>query len=1058
MIVGQTGVDVAVRLVGPLGEEIATADGVGGRKEPELLSWIASTDGDFRLLVTPREPAGAGPYKVTLEELRSSTKGDAERVAAERTTSEADHWLAREDADAKREALTRYEKGLALWQSVGDRRREVKALNQIGLIHRRLGETEKALSLYERALALAREAGDLAGEAETRNNLGVARYQGGQSQMAIQDLQESLRLWEELGETDQIASTAYSLGAVQYSFSDLEGALASYERARGMGSMGTQAQILAGIASVFRDRGDVDSALGLYAQALDLSRKANHQTSEASILQNLGNSYLRQGELQKALDHFTRALELQEKLGDRGNQAWILYYLGVTSLHLGDADQALKHYNASLQIYRETGGMAWQGYVLRDIGWAHQMLGEPRVALEHYARALEIGNETGIRLIEAAALHGMGRAHLDLGEPGEAARLFERTLDFYRETQDALGELSALLELGRAFQALHDEKRAAESFRLALDLSRQRKTLLTEAVAQAALARLSRDQGDLQEAASAIEEALRIIESIRPKVASQWQRVSFFASRREYYDFYIDVQMRLHERDPAGGHLAAALAASERARSRALLDLLNEGRIDLRRGIDPELKRSEEEVGRRLSLLQGQLLDDLSKDGKHAARIELELDQAEEERERIDGQIQRDYPHYAAFSTPAPLPPEKIQGLLDEHTAFLQYAVGPEHSYLFVVTRDRLEGYRLPGAKELADEVDTLRGLLQEPGRRYFSRYAESAHRLYKTLLGPAEAMLRDKKRLILSPDGPLLLLSFEALLTSPDVPQAGGYESLSYLIRDRSVAYAPSASVFAELGRAPSATPASSEPALSFLGFADPDYGRWADGSASPADAGPIAQSFQRAGLLSLRRLPGSRREVEEATSLYPPEQFRLYVDGEATEENVKDNPYLRHARWIHFAVHGFVNETRPEYSGLVLTLDEDSREDGLLQVHEIFNLELDADLVVLSACETALGKNVKGEGLLGVSRALLYAGAASVVVSLWQVADNATPELMVSFYRQLLQSGDKAEALRVSKLKLIDGGTHAHPYYWAPFILIGQPGSGVTSPQVARQREGGF
>jgi CHAT domain-containing protein/Tfp pilus assembly protein PilF len=1037
--VDQGGVDVAARLVGPSGEEIAAVDGAGGRKEPELVSWIASTAGDFRLILSPHAAEGAGLYKVTLEERRPAVEGDSRRVAAERVTSEADHWLARGDKDDQRKALALYEEGLALWREAADPRREVKTLNQIGMIHRRLGHTDEALSLYEQALDLAVAAGDREGEAEVRNNLGVARQQQGQSQQAARDLQEALRLWQAIGDTEQIAWTSSSLGAVLFTLGDLEEALSCFQRAldllRAKGVLKVQqAFALTGIASIHRDRGDGDAALALYAQALDLSREAEDRRSEATVLQNMASTYLNLGELQKALDFFTDALELQQALGDKGMQAWLLYYLGNVSLHLGDEEQALKDFDRSLAIYREIGDVAWQGFVLRDIGWVHQKLEEPRVALEHYARAYEISREVDNRRIEVASLHGMGRAHLDLGEPREALELLQSAAALYVENQEAIGEISVLLDLGRAFQALDENERAAEHFQRALDLSRQRKSLMTEAVAQAALARLSRDRGLLPEAAAAAEDALRIIETIRPQVASERQRVSFFASRRDYYDFYIDVQMRLYERDPAGGHLEAALAASERARARVLLDLLAEGRIDLQKGIDPELKRREEEVGHRISLLQGQLMDDLSRGGTQVSRIESDLERAEEERERVERQIQRDYPQYAAIRAPAPLPARRIQELLDERTAFLEYAAGPECSYLFVVTRDRLDGYRLPAAQEIAGEVDALRELLQDPGRRGFGRYADVAHQLYKTLLGPAEAVLRDKKRLILSPDGPLLLLSFEALLTSPDGSRTGQYGSLPYLIRERSVAYVPSASVFAELRGTSSTAPAAAERAPFFVGFGDPEYGR--------------------AGLLSLRQLPGSRREVEEIAGLYAPDQARLYLGPQATEENVKNNPDVRTARWIHLAVHGLLNESRPEYSGLVLTLDDDTREDGLLQVYEIFNLELQADLVVLSACETALGKNVKGEGLLGVSRALLYAGASSLVVSLWQVADDTTPELMVSFYRQLAQGVDKAEALRLSKLKLIESGEpHARPYHWAPFILIGQPGNGVTSRQATRQ-----
>ncbi len=1052
--VDQTEADVALRLVSPSGEEIAASDGLGGKKENELVSWIAADGGSFRLLVAPHE-ANGGLYKLTLEELRPSRTGDTERVLAERAYIEASHWLALEDQGSKEKALAKWQESLALWQSIGDRPREIEALNFIGLIHRSRGDAVFALALYSRALALARQSTDRRGEAQALNNLGVAHHQLSQYKVAIQELQEARQIWEELDDQDELANTLYCLGVLQYDSNELGAALESFNRALGlrrkMNHAGGQALVLTGIATIYRERGEGDKALEMYRQALGLSRAVKDRNDEAMVLQNMASIYLRRGEVQEALELYTGALEIHRALGNRAPEGRVLSYLGTTSLYLGDGEQALAHYNQALQIHRELGNEVWEAYTLRDIGWAYDLRGEPQVALEHYTRANEIGLKLNDRRIQAHAIHGMGRAQRVLGAPREAVVLLERAVAFFQEAGSPLGEVNSMVDLGLAYQALPDPQRAAELFYRARDLSRQRKTLIAEANAQAAVARLERERGNLPAAAGAIEEAQRIIESIRPKVATQRQRVSFFASRRDYYDFDVDLQMRLHERDPAGGHLATALAVSERARARGLLDLLAEGRLDVRRGISAELKQREEETENRISLLQGDLLDDLSREGKQAARIEAELDRAEEDRERIEWQIQREHPHYAAFRNPAPLPLERIQGMLDDRTALLEYSIGEESSCLFVVTRDRLEGFRIPPSSEIAELVETLRGTLEDPGRRYRTLYIEAAYRLYEILLAPAKEMLHDKPHLIVSPDGPLLLLSFEALLTSPD-GGGSGYAGLPYLIREKSVTYVPSASVFAELGAsAEGAVPAAVGASL-FMGFADPAYDR-ASPAPGPAAAGPLARTLQDAGLPAPQRLTHSRGEVLEIASLFPPGQVRHYFDGDASEENVKANPDLRNARWLHFAVHGFVDEARPEYSGLVLSLDGDSKENGLLQVYEIFNLDLSADLVVLSACETALGKNVRGEGLLGVSRALLYAGAASVVVSLWQVADASTPDLMVRFYRHLMESGDKAEALRLSKLEMIQDGRYDRPYHWAPFILIGRPGSDVTLPHLARQ-----
>lgn len=1065
--VSQTGADVAVRLLAPSGAEIMAADGVGGRKEPELLSWIARESGDFRLAVTPHEAGGTGRYEVVLEELRPAGAGDEDRVEAERASSEGSHWWTRQDEESRRKALAAFTRAAPLWRSAGDRIKETDSLNQIGICHQRLGNTDTAVATYEKALALAQEIGYRMGEAEARNNLAIIYDVQFKDPRALSYYESALAIYEAEGKLNEVSSTLCNLGLYWNQRGEFGRAIDVFNRAlelkRSLGERVGEARVLAGLAMARRAE-EPKVALELFGQALERLEGEEDIQAEAHVTHGMASTYLLQGELQKAIELFTRALDLFQVLGAQIYEGMVLNSLGTTALYLGNLDEAKKRYDQALEIHRKVKNPLWEAYTLRDIGWYHSLRGEPEIALQHYAQGLEISRAQKDETGQAAGLHGLGRNRLALKDPGQAAKDLEAAIAIYRKRTN-FSEVGALLDLGRAWQALAEPEKAAESFRLALDFSRQRHSRITEAVAQAAMARLERDRGNLPAAASALEEALKIIESVRPKLASQRLRISFFASRREYYDLYVDLRMRMHERDPKAGHLAAAFAASEQGRGRALLDLLAEGRIDVRKGITPELKQRETEISSRVSSLQSQLLSDLSQGkGTRTAQIEAELVRAEEERERLEWQIRQEHHRYASVRSPSPLALDSIQELLDERTALLEFSVGQERSFLFVVTRGGVAGYPLPPAAELAELVETMRRGVQERGRRLFQSYADAASRLYEILIRPAEPLLGDRPNLIISPDGPLLQLSFEALLTAPPAGSgsaAGGYGSLPYLILDRSVSYVPSASILAELQEP---RPASAETATSklFLGFGAPDYGAASRApenrpagtpSAPAAPEGSLAQTFRDSGLLNPQPLPASREEVSRIAGLYPSDRVQLYLDGQASEANVKANPFLKDARLIHFAVHGFVNEKEPELSGLLLSLNGDPRENGLLQTYEIFNLELNADLVVLSACDTGLGKNVTGEGLIGVTRALLYAGAASVVVSLWQVGDTSTSDLMVRFYRHLNETGDRAEALRLSKLELIREGRFDHPNNWAPFILIGQPRSPVTPGALARQ-----
>jgi CHAT domain-containing protein/Tfp pilus assembly protein PilF len=1047
----QLGLDVAASLVGPAGEVLAVVDGPGGVRVPEMLPLLSPVTGDLRLILTPHAAdAPKGRYRATLEEIRPGRPEDPERVAAERAHAEAAHWQESEDGEGNRKALAGFEKALVHWRAAGDPRGQSDTLCRIGDLRRILEGPASAIPALEEALALALSAGHRRGEAEALNNLGLAWSAKGDREKAEQQYEEALRLWQDLGASRDEAVTRFNL-ALFHRGVDPDKAVQEVSRAlelnRALGDQAGQAINLVVLGGIYRDQGELTRAYDLLQQALILARETKDPVSEVGALQMIAGILLRRGELQQAIELHTQVVEAYARAGDREQEGVALSNLAVANLYFGETEAALEYLHQALQISRELGNPEREAFHLRDIGWVHYRRKEPEVALEYYAKVAEIGRLHDISLVDASLSSGMGASFLALGRVDEAIQHLEEAESLYEEAKNGLSQIQILGQLGQAWQEKGNLETAAECLERALALSRQRQTLVAESTTLTQISRLEARRGRLREAIQAAEESLRIVESVREGVASLRLRGSYLAFRRDEYELYIDLLMRLHESDPAGGYLNAALAASERARARALLDLLAEGRIDVRQGISVELKSREAEISDRISRLQSQLLDDLSgrfRGPSHAAELETELARASEELERLEWEIRREHPHYAAVRHPVPLQAERIPALLDEQTAFLEYSVGQQASFLFVVTRETTAAWRLPRSADLEELADALRQGLEKPGRTSYSRFTAAAHQMHDILIAPAAELLRGKSRLIVSPDGPLLLIPFEALLTAPAPAsgRAGGrlWGDLPYLILDKSITYVPSASVLAELRESQAEEPPPA--GKLFVGFGDPAYGP--SGGTAPEEtqvSGPVTRALWQAGLASPVRLEASRREIEEIARLYREDQVRLFLDGEASEENVKASPELRTARRIHFAVHGFLNERKPELSGLMLAQDGDPQQDGLLQVFEIFNLELHADLVVLSACDTALGQNVRGEGLLGVTRALLYAGAASVAVSLWQVADTSTADLMARFYRQMDTSGDAAEALRKAKLEMIRG-EYDHPYHWAPFILNGLPG----------------
>jgi CHAT domain-containing protein len=624
-------------------------------------------------------------------------------------------------------------------------------------------------------------------------------------------------------------------------------------------------------------------------------------------------------------------------------------------------------------------------------------------------------------------------------EFGEAAKALEQALPLRERSGDRFGEAMTRLELGRAYQGLGEVEKGATQIRSALDIARATEASFVQAAALQALARLDRDRANLLQAAAEIQEAIRILESVRADLPADRLRSSFFAAKRTYYDLYVDILMHLEDRVPGQGHAAKALLVSEAARARSLLDLLAEGRLELTKGIDPQLRQREKEIGSQLSQIQSQLIDELSAENPKALRIETlrdQLSQVEESRLDLEQRIRSAHRRYASVRYPQPLDLSQIREHLDEQSALLEYAVGEDASYLFVVTRENHIVARLPALAAIEPLTLRLRASLVKADRNTRNDFPFVAHQLYELLVAPARAALAGKSRLLIAPDGPLYVVPFEALLTAEAATRDPA--AMPYLLREFALGYIPSASVLPWLAEPPPSAEIA-VPRKRFLAFADPIYPREISASAVLPSAPPAVRGSETV-IGELQRLPETELEVEDIAGGYARDEYVIYRRGEATEANVKENPLVAAAQTIHFATHGVLDEERPELSGLVLTRSGERDDDGLLQTYEIFNLELSAELVVLSACETGMGKQVTGEGLIGMSRAFLYAGAPRVVVSLWRVRDDSARQVMVRFYEALERTGDKAQALREAKLSLI-GGEFPHPAHWAPFILFGLP-----------------
>jgi CHAT domain-containing protein/tetratricopeptide (TPR) repeat protein len=1032
---------------GGTGGILASAVGADGWRSVKQLSVVAER-GDYRIVVEApdaRDPGGR--YALSLDALRPAAPSDEERVRAERAEAAARRAASEPAKEDWRQALAQLEGALATWRRIGSCGDEVRALNEIAQLDRLLGDSESGLAACGQARELARGAWDLEGEANALMECGQL-VTAPERQREL--FSEALRLREGMGSASALAESLYQLALALGTSRDFAEALPLYRRSYALlenGDLVARADRLVNLGFVLDKVGEPLRAYEALTEGLALSRKAGARAQEAGALYRLAGLQLERGYHQDAADFYRQAIETYHLVGDERQEAQATMELGVEESYLGEHKAARTQFSKALKLLdRLPASDSAKAYALTQLGYAERESGDLEAARRHELAALALSQGEQDKTHRMDALYELGRVHRALGQRGTARAYLVQAAALGTGPENDRAAAQVAVELAGIELDGADLAGAEQQVALALRLLGSRRGDLWIA-AKAAQARLERDEGRLQVARTDIEEALEVVESQREGVLSPGRRITFFATRRTRYELLIDILMRLETSLPGQGYAAAAIHASERARARGLLDLLVEERSEAGRQAHPDLAQRRAALERQITGVQGEMIElsQRSPEGSDGPGLEDRLDGLREELRVVDEAIRRE--RTASSPRLEPLDLAGIQRLLDERTALLEYVVGSQGSYLLAVTRERLGGYRLEvSGRQLQKLTRQMAQALLPTGLHLAASYALAAHELYRVLVSPAAGLLAGKTRLLISPDGPLYSLNFECLLSAPGRVSGGNWSSLPYLVRDYAVSYVPSATVLAHLRTAGT----SGARGGSFVGFGDPAYGTpeqlptggrepVANPAAAPALEGPAMRALRQAGLDRLPRLSYSAEEIAGIAGVFPAGRTYLHLGGEVNKETVRGGE-LQKAEWIHFATHGLLSDD-PELSGLVLSRNPASRQIELLQMRDIFDLKLGADLVVLSACRTGLGEELRGEGLIGLPRAFLYAGAASVMVSLWQVDDRSTPRLMIAFYRRLLASGDAAAALQLAKLDLLQQSSSSFPYYWAPFILLGEP-----------------
>ncbi len=1045
LVVWQKTADVGLKFFSAKNEVLIETDNSNSTEEPERLSFIANETGEYRIEIKAvgiwKTP---GTFEIKLEALRPLIAKDKNQVEAEKLYNQAIFyaWFSKE-LNAKQLAVETFNKSLPIFQNAQDRFGEACVYYYLGILYYRLANIQKSTESSAKSAQIFREIKALPILAMVLSNEAAVQARLENLERAEKLWQEALEIYRQLDDKKGIAKIGGNLALIVSGRGQASEALKIFEEIlpifQAENDRSQEAWALHSIGSIYDDLGNSTKAVEFLEKALNIRRELGDTENQANTLVNLASALKSLSEHLKAIENLKKALEIYLKLGNEINQTFCLNNLGANYDDLGDYLQAIDYYEKSLQINRKYKLRENEAGNLNNLAIVSIKLGDFDKALEFQTKALEIFRETKNRANEMIAMVNLGVILQRKGNHAKALEFFQATLSIFREAKLPDWEAQVLFHIGEVQLYSGEFQKSYENCSNSLEINQQIKNRNGEMVALLCAAKAENKIGRLAEAQTKIEKALMLIEDLRTRIVRQDLQANYFSSRQDFYEFYLDLLMQRHKLEPTKGFDALALQTVERARARNLLESI--GQTELREGVSPELLAQEKGLRQKINRLETsrqQLISSKASKEK-LAEIEKAIDESLRELRDIWAKIRVSNPKLADFSQATPLNLSEIQKqVLDDESVLVEYSLGAERSFLFVVTKKSLKSVELPKraeieilarnfydnlksrAKKIPNETDAQR---QTRLQKSDAERQKNARALSKILLAPIAKEIENKRLLIVASEV-LQFIPFAAL----QIPNSDAKQSeVRYLIEANEVVNLPSASALATL-RKTQLQSSTKDIAI----FADPVF--------SGDDARlPLGVSAFRSDYI---RLDFSRDEAEKIASFAPNEKRLLALDYQASLQNLRSQD-LQQFRYLHFATHGILDSRFPELSGLVLSLvdEKGNPQEGFLRLSEIYNLKLNAKMAVLSACETGLGNYFKGEGLVGFTHAFMYAGAQSVVASLWRVDDYATSELMQRFYQARLKEGlPPAKALQKAQISMIKEKALNNPFHWSAFTLQGE------------------
>ena len=877
--------------------------------------------------------------------------------------------------------------GTRIAEKVSDPAMTSNFLNQIANVYSRENKPEKALEYLQKSYAIGEQIGNKQIMANALGRTGNFFNRRGDTIKALEYHLKALPLREEIGDADGLSIVLSNLGLVYASQTDFTRAIESFEK------------------------------------SVKLSESGGNKSGMAIDLYNLGNVYKLKGDYGNAMIFYQKSLNSSAEIGSPAGITAAVY-INIADLmnSQGNYQQAQEYANKALGIFELMGEKYGISITLNVLGEAQYLQGQYLESIEFVEKAISLYQNLGDKLSAANGFRKIGENYLLLGNNAQATEYFRKAAETYESMPDqkaiAGGMVSVLISEAKLklsekkFSEAQKAVESAKSYFGKFSEMRERWELFI------ITGQINRQMNQLPQARQSFDKAIEIIEKQRSAITgTKEEEQRFFSDKISAYVSMVDLLISLN-------NPAEALVYAERAKSRALLDVLQNGTVSFTKAMSSTEKAQEQQLKSELISLNTQISKESEReqiDKNRLADLQNQLAKKRLEFEDFQNRLYAAHPELKIQRGELkPITLEESARLLpDDKSALLEYVVADDKIFLFVLSRQMNK----PAVSIKVYPIDIKQKNLAERAESFRSKiangdldFAQEARDLYHLLLKPAEAEFKDKTNLIIVPDNVLWNLPFQALQNTQS----------KYLIESAALSYAPSLTTLREMRGKNKNNLASG---TTLLAFGNPTVGK---------DTSEIVKKVFMSE--KLNPLPEAERLVNSLKQLYGANKSKIFVGAEAREEIAKvESPKFQ---IIQFAAHGILNDISPMYSQIVLAQKQDNlNEDGLLEAWEMKDLNLNADLVILSACETARGRFTSGEGVIGMSWALFIAGAPATVASQWKVESSSTTELMLEFHRQLLSEKNisKAEALRRASFKLMKMPNYKHPSYWAGFVIVG-------------------